>query len=388
MSRPIVLARRRVEHSEDATIKKSVQATPNTIGPYKTFVYPDSLPYVPPASYFFIRVLAATPEEVYRLGSFSLTYTLCESSSSFDIIKALIPSYGDVDFDLRHVDPRLWATLAQLYKTTLPSIFSHYYTPLSDMYTPLLQAIPSTPHFSLVTILELPGCIELDDDNIVELKCLHSLTAFEASGTKLTDYGLQKLAKTLAHDDSGEDAVCTRRGPWPLRILRLRDCKGITKAILSIVAKFPLLSVLGECVWLHVYVSDLYMKDLRGTKCSSSATTLRGTGWSLSADDDLYHPTPLRASLAFLSAKEVDGSFFSSRSPYHLCIDTLHHPNSRTSHIRDEPFRRRRVGPLVTSHDHPSNAFTLFPISHTANGTPSETVVGHQPVTGSYAVST
>lgn len=65
--------------------------------------------------------------------------------------------------------------------------------------------------------------------------------------------------------------------------------------------------------------------DLRGTKCWTSCAN--GSPWSLSTNRDLYHPTPLRASLAFLRSMSPSG-LFSSPTPYYLCIDGLRYAQS------------------------------------------------------------
>jgi hypothetical protein len=146
------------------------------------------------------------------------------------------------DLDLLNLDPRLWATLVQIYDN-LPEKLSTYELPLNDTHLPLLQRIPCTPRFSLVTVLELSTCSTLDDDTVSHLKVLHSLTAFDASNTSLTAYGMKALASTLQLAD--EDPHLPYRGPWQLRILSLRGCRSITNQALPHLAKFPLLSVIG-----------------------------------------------------------------------------------------------------------------------------------------------
>ncbi|KIY70897.1 hypothetical protein CYLTODRAFT_346910, partial [Cylindrobasidium torrendii FP15055 ss-10] len=229
---PIVLSRRREEESDDATVSKYTQTQPVTRGQYTPL--PTCLPRVPPLAYFCVRALMSAADQIHLIGDASV------QDNAGVIIESLFPDYEDAAFDVRRVDPRLWATLAQLYPGSLPPQFRYYYLPLADENMHILQAIPSTINFSLVTILELPGCKDLDDTNIVQLKALHSLTALEASGTSLTDYGLLKLSKTLAWDSDG-----LRRGPWQLRLLRLRNCEHITGEAFRATKSFPLLSALG-----------------------------------------------------------------------------------------------------------------------------------------------
>ncbi|KAK0240148.1 hypothetical protein EDD85DRAFT_824464 [Armillaria nabsnona] len=313
MSKPIILARRRAESSNDTTVSKFVLAAQRTVGPYVEWDFPEKFNYVPPPVYFCIRALTSSPEQVHHLGSYTLNYNPPASKSDFDIIKALIPSYNDSRFTISRVDPRLWATLIQLYSTSLPESFERYPIPLSDIYLPLLQQIPSTSNFTLITILELPDCEELADSSISELRHLSSLCALEASGTMVTDYGVSVLSKMMGWYDDGR-----RRGPWPLRILRLRSCRGITHKVFHYVKSFPLLAVL----------------DLRGTKCTVSSCT---HPWSVSSNPDLYHPTPLRTSLTILSSlMPPPCKMFSSSSVFNLYIDTVEYAHPHRSKFKDE----------------------------------------------------
>lgn len=138
------------------------------------------------------------------------------------------------------IDPRLWATLVQIYDG-LPDCLRFYNIPLNDIHLPLLQRVPSTSQFSLVTILDLPACPYLTDDSISALKSLHSLVAFDASATSLSSYAIKVLARTLIYTEYDP----SRRGPWGLRILRLKNCINIDNSISSHVDLFPLLSVVG-----------------------------------------------------------------------------------------------------------------------------------------------
>jgi hypothetical protein len=129
----------------------------------------------------------------------------------------------------------------QIYDN-LPENCQCYPIPLADEHLRLLQLVQPSPHFSLVTILELPGCRELLDSTIVSLKHLHSLCAFDASATSLSEYGIKILSETVSW--SHEDGQ-TRKGPWGLRILRLRNCRNIDSKMFPHLSQFSLLSVLG-----------------------------------------------------------------------------------------------------------------------------------------------
>ena len=127
--------------------------------------------------------------------------------------------------DPANVDTRLWAVLIQLFDN-LPSFLTCHTThsPL-----PLLQSIPSTPTFSLITLLDLPACPHLNDTTVLQFTSIYSLTAFDAACSALSSYALKSLVP-LAQ----------------LRILSLRKCRLITNDALPYFIKFPLLSVLGQ----------------------------------------------------------------------------------------------------------------------------------------------
>jgi hypothetical protein len=148
--------------------------------------------------------------------------------------------------DHLHLDPRLWATIVQIFDAPLPPAFASHTLPLLHTHQPILQAIPSTSNFSLITILFLPGCVHLTDATIHHLKTLHTLSAFDASNTSLSNYAIQTLAATLfLNEEDGDPSGRKHRGPWPLRIFALRNCKQITNRVFGDLDKFPLLSVLG-----------------------------------------------------------------------------------------------------------------------------------------------
>ena len=256
MSRPIRLWRPfQSRTSDDAgiTILKCTlpQASRNP-APYDIAAQGRGRPnHLPSLTYFCIQALLQYPDQVHTLGPLRLTYRPPDTPEAHDILRELIPSYRISEaLDIRLVDPRLWALLVQLYRG-LPPQFRSYTLPLADHHLPLLQRIPPTADFALVTILALPACKELTDANVVLLKDMHSLCAFDASGTALSAWAIKVLAKTLTTADD-EDAVDTpqsanRRGPWGLRILSLRDCMNVDSTVFDYLPLFPLLSVVG--VW-------------------------------------------------------------------------------------------------------------------------------------------
>ncbi|KAF9005640.1 hypothetical protein BDQ17DRAFT_1325144 [Cyathus striatus] len=195
------------------------------------------------------------------------------------------------------VDPRLWATLVQLYDS-LPASFATYSVPLQDIHLPLLQSIPSTSSFSLVTILELPACPELTDDSIVHLKFLHSLAAFDASHTALTNYAIMVLKSTL-HLSHCPPPALPYRGPCSLRVLALRNCKAITNdaCTTSVPFRFSLF-------WMYTIFCDFHPFQPAETA-------------------SFYHPTSLSDVLDALASSSP--AAFSSKNRYTLRVDRLYH---------------------------------------------------------------
>ncbi|GLB34965.1 hypothetical protein LshimejAT787_0205300 [Lyophyllum shimeji] len=240
-----------------------------------------------------------------------------------------LPDRSDVLHGTQPLDPRLWATLVQVYDN-LSHRFRALEIPLADPHLIRLQRIPHTPRFSLLTILDLPACPHLTDTSIVSLSPLHSLVALDASATSLTAYGIKALAGTLLWVDDGPD----RRGPWPLRILRLRYCVDMDDDVYPHLAKFPLLSVV----------------DLRGTDCRPS----KSSEFQPSSETVLFHPSPLAAAVDSLSGRDL----YSSPNTFNLVIGTLHHPLSKDassivipqeSYVFVPPSRAKRESPKDAS---------------------------------------
>ncbi|KAI0306587.1 hypothetical protein B0F90DRAFT_1814455 [Multifurca ochricompacta] len=146
---------------------------------------PEPLHHVPPLSYFCIKRLVEATEQIHRYGP-PRPYRSPASPNDPDILRALIPYINrQGHFDLSKVDPRLWAVVVQVY-TDLPNNLRTYRTALSDKYIDSLQRIPATEHFSLLTVLELPGCYHLDDNTIIHLSTLRTLCALDVSCSALS----------------------------------------------------------------------------------------------------------------------------------------------------------------------------------------------------------
>ncbi|KAI0950378.1 hypothetical protein AcV7_008864 [Taiwanofungus camphoratus] len=319
MNKPILLWQPRATLASDdacTTILKYALPSAPVPPPYKTTgdsTAPCTLSYVPSLAYFCIKKLLEHPDQVHSLGVARILYQLPESPGAYDILRALIPSYrADEELDLSQVDPRLWACIIQIYRA-LPPAFRTYTLPLSDVHLPLLQRIPSTPDFALLTVLELPGCGGLTDDTVVELRVLHGLCAFDASGTALSAWGISRLSKTLvfAEDEEQLGGILTRprRGPWGLRMLSLRNCMNVGNKIFNSLTKFPLLSVV----------------DVRGTRCQQRVAS----PFQPSRDTALFHPASLSASLSHLSqVTSAPDVLFSNSKPFMIHVKGLHYMKS------------------------------------------------------------
>jgi hypothetical protein len=251
MTKPIILWQcDRTESTDDAGI--TILAS---TGPPKTYCQPG--PYrdgdqdgpciaetrVPPLSYYCIKCLVQVPELVYHYGP-PRPYRPPESPNDPDVLQSLIPRSTQGHFNLDKVDPRLWAILVQTY-SDLPQSLRTYRTALCDKYLPLLQRVPTTEHFSLLTVLELPGCPHLNDNTIVHLTALHTLCVLDASRTTLSALGIRCLSGTLKWVEDGVDCANQRRGPWQLRILSLHHCTRVTNAIFQYLESFILLAAVG-----------------------------------------------------------------------------------------------------------------------------------------------
>ena len=210
------------------------------------------------------------------------------------------------------MDPRFWVTVVQIYDN-LPASMRTHSLPLLDSHVPLLQQIPSNPLFSLITVLDLPQCPQIEDKNIHSLARLHNLVALDISATTVSSSGIKILADTLQWVDGSTE----RRGPWLLRILRLRNCFRVNTSIDPHLLKFPLLSVL----------------DLRGTACTlSTRIPFRSTENLL-----FFYPNPLTAAVDHLWTQIPPAGPYGSNNPFILSIDTRDHPpRSRTTQVAPE----------------------------------------------------
>ena len=256
MSKPITLfrPRRSVTSDDGGTTIVKYSLPPPIPAPYEAGQpddkQQDSLAYVPSLQSICLKKLSEYPNQLHVLEATRIQYKPPEDDGDHDLLREVIPTYYQENPEepsskfLETVDPRLWATLIQIY-ADLPDSFRTYRLPLSDVHLPLLQEIPNTPHFALITVLELRGCPELDDTTITELGRLHGLTALDVGATALTSYGIKALTKTLVKNPTHSKVFS---GPWGLRILSVRNCMKINDEVLASLAQFPLLSAVGERV--------------------------------------------------------------------------------------------------------------------------------------------
>lgn len=198
-------------------------------------------------------------------------------------------------------DPRLWAVLVQVY-ADLP--FRVYSLALDDIHIPLLQQIPCSVQFSLVTVLE---CNNFTDYSVSQLRHLHTLTALDISGANITSDAVQNLAPTLQ----------PIKGPWHLRILSLRNCRKVNNQVYEHLDAFPLLSVV----------------DLRGTGCTASSSSK----FQVSDDDDLFYPNPLLKTLQALQSTNPQLHSAPNTSAYILHIDALRSKSVKAKHRPPPP---------------------------------------------------
>lgn len=242
--RPIILSRGKVSETTDSagvSIRKTTLAKPGPPGPYEFTQHAPTSTEVPSLAFFCINALVPYPEQV------SMDFQLPYDASNPEKRDLLTELNAD---EPSQVDPRLWAILVQLY-SGLPHQWYTYHIPLGDRHLPLLQCIPSTEYFALITVLELSGSREVNDDTIFELKQLRTLVALDLSATELSTLGVLHLANTVAWA-STEASQPEMRGPWALRILDLRGCKKINQDALPYLDSFKLLSVVGQHTSLNL----------------------------------------------------------------------------------------------------------------------------------------
>lgn len=253
MSTPIILWNNKVkEECDDAgiSIRKTVLAPPVPKRfPYESQTLPRKKCGVPPLSYFCIIALKDVAEQLHVLGLARLH--LRKETGRKKLLNLLLPGWNTPHFSFLHVDPRIWAAIVQIY-SNIPSELAIYPIDLSDPHLPMLQQIPSTPDFTLISILDLQRSKQLTDDNIIVLNSLSNLSALDISDTRVSAYAIRVLSRALGFDGDGEP-----RGPWGLRILKMKDCYSVSSPIMDYLESFPLLCVVGKINYI-VRISDIF----------------------------------------------------------------------------------------------------------------------------------
>ncbi|KDQ33282.1 hypothetical protein PLEOSDRAFT_1099254 [Pleurotus ostreatus PC15] len=317
--------------SDDA----GVSITKTTLPPApRQFPYPDPstarYTYVPSLSLLCILRVYTTPDQLHLLGGLRLNYMTADDRGHFDLLRALIPGFRPAEYTSTQLDPRLWATLIQIYDE-LPKCLRTYNIPLSDEHLPLLQYVQSTPTFTLITVLNLAKCNVLTDNNVICLKPLTTLAALDASYTSLSDYGVKSLAGTIVWSD--EDQVY--RGPSSLRVLKIRGCSKVTNSVYASLLKLPLLCLV----------------DLRNTLY----TRADHSPFRLSQNSSLFDSV-LPNILLTLSQP----GFFSSQNVYSISVDRMEHPSAsgfaRNVALPPNILAAKRIGTVWDESDSSSNS--------------------------------
>ena len=319
--KPIVLAPVRPRQAADTDFTPRIP-NPIPLGLYES-VYATRPPTregsIPPLAYFCLRALANYADQVNGIGPHRIRY-------QSEVLRTLSPStFRDTRATVQclcKLDPRIWSIITQVY-SDLPKGLQNYYIPLGDRHLPLLQTIPPTPSFALVTVLNLAG--RVSDETSHALKFLHGLCALDISGTAISHLGIRHFAPTATMEPSG--------GTRGLRILRLNNCRKITNQVFNALSTFPLLTVLGSYHYLFYYQSTHTNSDLRGAGCTNDLNS------------DVFRPSEesrrhlflcsLRDALQRLKDADSHNILFSHPDPFVIHINREFHP--RWQHRPDYP---------------------------------------------------
>ncbi|GAB1521325.1 hypothetical protein RhiTH_004419 [Rhizoctonia solani] len=180
-------------------------------------LFRQKLLYVAPLGYYAVRTLRPW---CFGIDTGDQTFSSWVSTSASEGEERV--NFGDIiapwaKEDVSLLDPTTWAFLVRHYNG-LPERYSSYRLALNDPYLPVLSAVSSTPNFSIVVVLDLSKCDDLDDSNISRLKLLTSLCTLDTSNTHLIDQGVKNFRSTLLLRDPG---------PLHLRETSVSPLKGI-----------------------------------------------------------------------------------------------------------------------------------------------------------------
>ncbi|KAF8739563.1 hypothetical protein RHS02_04892, partial [Rhizoctonia solani] len=175
-------------------------------------LFRQKLLYVAPLGYYAVRTLRPW---CFGIDTGDQTFSSWVSTSTSEGEERV--NFGDIiapwaNEDISLLDPTTWAFLVRHYNG-LPERYSSYRLALNDPYLPVLSAVSSAPNFSIVVVLDLSKCDDLDDSNISRLKLLTSLCTLDTSNTHLTDQGVKNFRSTLLLRDPGpETSVSPLKG--------------------------------------------------------------------------------------------------------------------------------------------------------------------------------
>ncbi|KAF8894607.1 hypothetical protein BD779DRAFT_1502039 [Infundibulicybe gibba] len=232
---------------------------------------------IPSLSALCVQLLTPFPDQVHQIHPVRLHYRRMHAQ--------IVP-------DPAVIDPRLWINLVQIYDRLPPSLRT-LRIPLADVHLPLLQRIPQSSSFSLITLLDLSSCSLLTDASLSPLNAHYTHRTRRVRHLDISA-AFRSLASALL-------------GPWSLRILRLCNCVNITDNIYPHLTRFPLLSA----------------ADLRGTSCDPNAI-------------QRFHYA--------LDSLRVPG-MHSSDSVFTIYIDKLQHPKPKPGHLKTGIKHSRWIGP-------------------------------------------
>ena len=242
------------------------------------------------------------------------------------------------------IDDALWATLVQVFVTLPPALSSHS-VGLDNPHIAMFQRLATTASFSLLTVLQLPGCADVADSSIVRLtKPLRTLAYLDVSRTSLSAYGIELMANCQQHDENNMHS-----GPLALRVLYMRGCEAVTDDIYSQLARFPLLSVVGMCYcWLSMTGSSII--DLCDTQCHASKVPAH---FSTAGESDLDYFSPQSPCDVLDALRNAQLNLSPSSKFYTLIVNKvskLKAPPKRTVAPQNSFFVLPSIGPIISGH--------------------------------------
>lgn len=181
---------------------------------------------MPSLAVFCIRALVNACEELHVLCLRRLYFPKAKKKQpgkrrllDMAFLRALIKGWGTMNFPACSIDPRLWATIIQVYRAPPPPEFLPSYPIRLILLSSIKYRRHSTSHWLLEKM-------------------------------RVSNKAIDLLSKTLLLDDEGQ-----MDGPWRLRILCLRACSRIDKHVFHLLKRLPLLYVVGAVLFSSVSIS-------------------------------------------------------------------------------------------------------------------------------------